>query len=223
MSKTPVIQKDLEAYIKDNTFIASPPLCPEIQLHLLKDDAPMKETAPVWRGGPHLFDWEGPRPYWAFAWAGGQALARFILDNPGIVKGRKVIDFGAGSGICAIAAALSGASSVSATDLDPAAIKAIEMNAGLNGVDVTALQENIIENSNHDWDVFLAGDAFHNGQEHHWLLALAEEGKTILFGDPSCRGVPREHCEQLTCHNVMTYPMLEDWTAEAQVLRLKRA
>jgi len=81
-------------FVEANTYIGTPPLCPEIKLRFLREDAPLKETAPIWRGKPHLFDWEGPRPYWAFAWSGGQALARYNLDHPEMARKKSVLDFG---------------------------------------------------------------------------------------------------------------------------------
>jgi predicted nicotinamide N-methyase len=213
---------DVGAFVVANTVVDSPALCPEIRLRLLKDDAPLKDDCPLFQGKPHLFSWDGPRPYWAFAWAGGQALARFILDRPELVRGKRVVDVGSGSGICAIAAALSGAAAVIALDSDAVAVKAIEMNARLNDVVVTAHHADMATCISEEWEVLLAGDAFYNCCNYQWVLGLAERGRVILFGDPSCRGFPKEHCEQLASCRVKTYPDLETWTADAEVLRLKR-
>ena len=148
------------AFVEANTCVVSPPLCPELRLRLLREDAPLRDAAPVWRGNPHLFDWQGPRPYWAFAWGSGQALARFILDHQEMVRGKRVVDFGAGSGIAAIAAAVAGAALVIAADIDPIAVEAILLNANLNDVAISATQENVLIRGQFHWDVLLAGDVF---------------------------------------------------------------
>lgn len=197
------------SFVEANTYIDSPPLCPEIKLRFLKEDASLKERAPIWRGKPHLFDWEGPRPYWAFAWGGGQALARLILDHPGYVKGKKVVDFGAGSGIAAIAAALVGAASVTATDVDPIAVQAIELNAILNKAAITTRCVNIAGKRGHRWNVLLAGDVFSAGGDPSWLLPLAEKGRKILIGEPPERGFPKEHLKVLAHYSVRTFPDFE--------------
>ncbi|HBM13208.1 MAG TPA: nicotinamide N-methylase, partial [Rhodospirillaceae bacterium] len=119
----------VQQLIRENTKIMSPRLLPEMKLHLAQDDVPL------YRMGEDELDALGiGTPYWAFAWAGGQALGRYILDNPQVVRGRKVLDFGAGSGMVAIAAAMAGAFDVIANDIDPVAADAMQMNADLNDV-----------------------------------------------------------------------------------------
>lgn len=211
---------DMEPYIMANTAVDSAPLCPEIPLHLLRADAPMIGEAPTVRGEPRLFDHTGPRPYWAFAWASGQAMARFIMDNPGSIRGKKVVDFGSGSGICAIAAARAGAASVWATDIDPAAIAAIRMNATLNNVEVLTLQEDLKDHDKAWWDMLLASDAFYSNQECDWLLRHAAAGLAVLIADPTCRGFPKQCCDELARYRARTYPDLEDWTADVQIMRV---
>jgi predicted nicotinamide N-methyase len=198
--------------IEANTFIGRPALCPELSLRLLKENAPLTERSPIRRGKPHLFDWEGPRPYWAFAWASGQALARFILDNPEVVRRKHILDFGAGSGIGAIAAAKGGATTVTATDIDPIAIRAIELNAQLNGVVITAKQENIAGREEQNWNVLLAGDAFYSGRDSdaNWLLNWVTQERLILIGDPPERGFPKKYLKELARYTVRTFPDLED-------------
>jgi predicted nicotinamide N-methyase len=213
---------DLDAFILTNTTVVSPPLCPEIRLHLLKPDAPMKDTAPLMNGEPLLFAWEGPRPYWAFAWAAGQGLARFILDYPAYVSGRTVLDLGSGSGICAIAAAMGGAVSVTAADIDPVALCAVRLNALLNGVVVEPVQGDTRDGIPGDWGAIVAADAFYHGQDHRWLLHSAASGRTVLIGDPSCRGFPKHCCEELAVYRTRTVPELEEWTADVQILRVRR-
>jgi predicted nicotinamide N-methyase len=197
------------AFVGANTCVVSPPLCPELRLRLLKKDAPLKDAAPARDGNPHLFDWQGPRPYWAFAWASGQALARFIFDNPEIVRGKRVVDFGAGSGIAAIAAAVAGAASVIAADVDPIAVEAIILNASLNDVAVSATQEDVLTRSESDWEVLLAGDVFYGGGDTTWFLDLARKDRLILIGDPPERGFPKGHLTELARYSVRTFPDLE--------------
>ena len=198
------------SFVESNTFIDKPPLCPELRLRFLKEDAPLKKTASLGREAPHIFDLEGPSPYWAFAWGGGQALARFVLDNPKIVKGKKVLDFGSGSGIAAIAAAKSGALTVTATDIDPIAIQAVKINARLNDVVITAIQATMSESSQQQCDVLLVGDVFYHGFDSsaHWIFKWASEDRLILLGDPPERGFPKEYLQELTRYTVRTFP---DW------------
>lgn len=215
--------EELESIVEVNTIVGRPPLCPELKLRFLKEDAPLKQTAPTRQGEPHIFDWNGPRPYWAFAWASGQALARFILDNPEFVWKKHVLDFGAGSGIAGIAAAKAGAATVVAIDIDPTAIQAIQINARLNDVFIAAKRENMAECTEKDWNVILAGDAFYWGRDSDamWLLDWAAEDQLILIGDPQCRGFPKAHLEKLASYPVRTFPGIEDSSLqEACVYRL---
>ena len=203
-------QSGYASYVKANTFVDTPPLCPELRLRFLKENAPLKYTAPLWRGQPHIFDWDGPRPYWAFAWASGQALARFVLDNPKIVEGKNVLDFGSGSGIAAIAAAKSGAATVIATDIDPVAVEATKLNARMNDVVITAIQTTMAENSQQQCDILLAGDVFYLGfgSDEHWFFDWASEGRLILIGDPPQRGFPKGYLQELIRYTIRTFP---DW------------
>ncbi len=117
------------AFVRDNTALIAPPLVPELRLHLAT------EVVPLWRKTEEALEEQGvPPPYWAFAWVGGQALARYVLDHPETVRGRSVLDFGSGSGLVAIAAAKAGAASVLAADIDGIAAAAIRLNADANGV-----------------------------------------------------------------------------------------
>lgn len=198
------------SFIEANTFVGTPPLCPELRLRFLKEDAPLKKTAPLRQGAPHIFDWEGPRPYWAFAWAGGQALARFVLDNPKTVESKNILDLGSGSGIAAIAAAKAGAATVTATDIDPIAIEATKLNARLNDVVTAAIQAAMAESSQQQCDVLLAGDVFYHGFDSnaHWIFDWASGGRLILIGDPPERGFPKEYLQELTRYTIRTFP---DW------------
>ena len=140
------------SFVVANTRLVAPPLTPEIRLWLAD------EAAPIWRKTEDELGAMGlPPPYWAFAWAGGQALARYVLDNPALVAGRRVLDFASGSGIVAVAAALAGASATEASDIDAFAIAAIEVNAAENKAAVLPRLENLV-GADEGWDVVLAGD-----------------------------------------------------------------
>src|ERR1043165_6869295 len=126
-------------FVRENTALMAPPLMPEVRLHL----AP--EVVPLWRKTEEELQAEGiPPPYWAFAWAGGQALARYVLDHPAEVAGRSVLDFGSGSGLVAIAAVKAGAHKVVGADIDAFALAAIALNAEANGVALTTTSDALI-------------------------------------------------------------------------------
>src|ERR1700756_1039142 len=134
-------------------MIAAPPLVPEIRLHLAT------EITPIWQATEEsLARGAVPPPFWAFAWAGGQALARYLLDHPGEVAGRFVLDFAAGSGLVAVAAAKAGAAGVLASDIDPFAAAAIAANAALNGVDIAVTTADLIGTADRRWQIVTAGD-----------------------------------------------------------------
>lgn len=196
------------AFIHANTAVETPPLIPEIRLHLAT------EIVPIWRATEEELAALGlPPPYWAFAWAGGQALARYILDNPEIVAGRTVLDFASGSGLAAIAAALAGAAKVTAADIDPYASAAIGLNAALNGVSVEVTSGDII-GSTGPWDVVLAGDICYErplaNRVTAWLRGLSDAGVTVLLGDPGRTYLPKEGLEWLVRYAVKTTRELED-------------
>src|SRR5207302_11396909 len=135
-----LIAMDPGLFIRSNTAIATPPLVPEIRLHLAT------EVTPIWQATEERLAHNGlPPPFWAFAWAGGQALARYLLDHPETVAGRELLDFGAGSGLVAIAAAKAGAASVTAAEIDHFAAAAIAANAALNGVTIEVLTSDVLD------------------------------------------------------------------------------
>jgi predicted nicotinamide N-methyase len=156
-----------------------------------------------------------PPPFWAFAWAGGQALARYVLDHPHVVEGRRVLDFASGSGLVAIAAAKAGAVHVTASDLDGFAIPAIGLNAAANGVAdrITAVREDLI-GSDPGSAVVLAADIFYEcdlaGRVTTWLAGLHARGATVLVGDPGRSYLPRDRLEQLATYEVPVSRSLED-------------
>ncbi|MCG8547046.1 MAG: 50S ribosomal protein L11 methyltransferase [Alphaproteobacteria bacterium] len=200
---------DAEAFIRANTAREAPPLVPEVTLHLAT------ELVPIWRATEDDLEKMGlPPPYWAFAWAGGQALARYILDNPETVSGKRVLDFASGSGLVAVAAARAGAGSVTANDIDPYAIAAIRANAAANGVEIAASGEDVIESDAAGWDVVLAGDICYEqplaDRVAAWLRGLAAAGKTVLIGDPGRTYLPKEGLEWVVRYAVKTTRELED-------------
>ena len=193
-----------EQFILDNTQLMAPPLVPEIQLHLAT------EVVPLWRKTEEELAAEGvPPPYWAFAWAGGQALSRYILDNPDVVAGKDVLDFGAGSGLVAIAAAKAGAR-VLAADIDPFSAAAISLNARANGAAVAVTTDDVIGRKG-GWRTILVGDMCYERPLAERLLAwLKDSGALVLLGDPGRSYFPKSGVEKLATYHVQTTRELED-------------
>ena len=174
--------QDAAAFIRENTRILTAPHVPEIRLHLADDAVALWEMTEEQLGEIGL-----PPPFWAFAWAGGQALARYVLDNPDEVRGRRVLDLASGCGLVAIAAMQAGAGSAAAVDIDAFAAEAAALNAALNGVVIEPRTEDLI-GAAIDFDVVLVGDLFYDrdisAQLIAWLKRLHGEGRRILIGDP---------------------------------------
>ena len=154
-----------------------------------------------------------PPPFWAFAWAGGQALARHIADHPDLVRGRRALDFASGSGLVAIAAALSGAARVEAGEIDPFALTAIALNAEANGVEIFAHACDLV-GRDEGWDVVLAGDVSYErdmaAAVADWLERLALRGAEVLIGDPGRAYLPRERLDRIAEYSVPVTRELED-------------
>ncbi len=200
--------EDPVAFVLRHTEVATTTLVPEIRLRLLRADSPL------WRAfGDEPDAATIRRPYWAFAWSGGQALARFLLDRPERVAGRRVLDFAAGCGLAGIAALRSGAAEVKATEIDTAAIAAMGLNAELNGVTLTAACDDIIYSPNQGWDVVLAGDIWYDTRlARHglsWLQSLAGEGVDVLTAEPGRHYSPASILEELACYRARSVPDLE--------------
>ena len=209
MPSVPDAGRDPAAFVRANTRVERPPLVPEIALHSAG------EMIPIWEASEEELAAQGlPPPYWAFAWAGGQALARYVLDNPGLVAGRRVLDFAAGSGLQAIAAAKAGAARVEASEIDSLAAAAIHLNAALNGVEIVVTREDVIGSATAAWDVVLAGDVFYERpmaeRLEPWLRRLAGAGALVLVGDPGRTYLPRDALEWLSAYAVKTSRELED-------------
>lgn len=200
---------DHTAFIRAHTAVLSVPHAPEIRLHLAD------EATALWRMTEEELAEAGlPPPFWAFAWAGGQGLARHILDHPGLVRGRRVFDFASGSGLVAIAAAMAGAAAVTANEIDPFGPAAIALNAAENGVALSILAEDRIGDPLAGFDTVLAGDVFYDRAMTErvwpWLKALAASGRSVLVGDPGRAYRPAEGLVALATYSVPVTRALED-------------
>jgi len=205
-----------EAFVRANTVVAAPPLVPEVRLHLAAEITPLWHATEASLARDRL-----PPPYWAFAWAGGQALARHVLDQPGLVRGRCVLDFGAGSGLVAIAAARGGGR-VTAAEIDPFAQAAIRLNADLNGVEIAIEGADVIGRETAPWDTVLAGDMCYERPLAErltaWLRGLASRGVDVLLGDPGRAYLPSAGLVEVARYTVPTTLELEDRTSRVGVV-----
>jgi predicted nicotinamide N-methyase len=193
-----VTPTDRIEFIRSNTRLMTPPLVPEVQLHLAH------EALPLWEKTEEELQQIGlPVPFWAFAWAGGQALARYVLDNPQLCAGRHV----------AIAAAKAGAARVTASDIDLFAEAAIGLNAAENSVRLECLCADLIGEDG-GWAVVLAGDIFYEKPLADrlliWFRALAARGATVLIGDPGRTYLPKDQLSECALYNVPVTRALED-------------
>jgi predicted nicotinamide N-methyase len=199
---------DRAAFILAHTRLLATPLAPEIELHLAD------EATELWQKTEDELGEIGlPPPFWAFAWAGGQGLARYILDHPVLVAGKRVLDFASGSGLVAIAAAKAGAGAVEASEIDAFALVAIMMNAARNEVEIAARGKDYI-GSDEGWDVVVAGDVSYQQDmakaTTEWLAALARRGATVLIGDPWRSYLARDILEPIAEYSVPVTRALED-------------
>lgn len=204
----PLSPRDAERFILGNTALASPPHVPELRLHLAD------EAHDLWRRTEEeLAEIGVPPPFWAFAWAGGQGLARYVLDHPETVRSRNVLDFASGSGLVGIAAAMAGAASVLAADIDPFCETAIRLNAKANGAALDFTCRDLI-GIDDGWDVVLAGDVFYDagfaGRLVPWFETFAARGTKILIGDPGRAYLPKSGLEKLAVYEVPVTRALED-------------
>jgi predicted nicotinamide N-methyase len=188
--------------------VRSLPLCPELSLWLLHDGVDLNARADELLRG-------GPAPYWAFCWGAGQAMARHLLDHAELVRGKTVIDFGAGSAVAGIAAARAGASRVIAVDIDPIALGMAEHNAALNGVTLEVALE-----VPDQWDVLLASDVLYETGNEVWLETAARSGRQVLLSDPLRHGTPRPELEVIAEYSVRTLPDVDYPIQRALIHRL---
>lgn len=196
------------AFILANTEILSPPLVPEIKLHLAH------EALPIWQKAEDELGEIGlPPPFWAFAWAGGQALARHVLDHPEIVRGRSIVDLASGSGLVGIAAMKAGAGRVLSADIDAFSVVAIGINAELNAVNVDVTAVDLLAASL-ETDVILVGDLFYEKgvatRCYEWLLKAHLKGATVLIGDPGRSYLPKDKLVKVAEYQVAVSRDLED-------------
>jgi predicted nicotinamide N-methyase len=200
---------DPAGFVRRNTAIAAPPIVPEIRLHLAS------EVTPIWEATEETLSRAGsPPPFWAFAWAGGQALARFLLDRPGLVAGRGLLDFGAGSGLVAIAAAKAGADPVLAAEIDPFAAAAIAANAALNAAEVATTTDDLVDTAATGWEIVTAGDVCYEralaDRVIPWLRRLVGLGALVLLGDPGRSYLPAAGLLERARYRVPVSRELED-------------
>jgi predicted nicotinamide N-methyase len=205
--------RDAIAFVRDQTLLGHAPLVPEIALHLASEITPIWQATEAW-----LAEHNVDPPFWAFAWPGGQALARHILDHRSSVAGRRVLDFAAGGGIAAIACALAGAAVVEAAEIDPMARAAIALNAVANGVSVS-LPDTDIVGADCRWDLILCGDVCYEAPMTArilpWLRRMARHAE-VWLADPGRAYLPRDGLTAFALYSVPTSLELEDCT-ERQV------
>jgi predicted nicotinamide N-methyase len=205
--------RDPAEFVHEQTALGQAPLVPEVTLHLASEITPIWQATEDWLAAHNV-----EPPFWAFAWPGGQALARYVLDNPATVTGRRVLDFAAGGGIAAIASALAGAASVEAAEIDPLARTAIALNATLNGVSIATPAVDVV-GSDCRWDLILCGDVCYEApMTAHilpWLRRMAGHAD-VWVADPGRAYLPREGLDAFATYRVPTSLELEDRT-ERQV------
>lgn len=206
----------LRDFIRSQTAIRAPALVPEIGLHLAS------EITPIWQASEETLDRMNlPPPYWAFAWPGGQAVTRHVLDHPEIVATKRVLDFAAGAGLAAIGAKLSGALESVAAEIDPVAAVAIELNSRHNGVEVLIESADLVGRGP-KWDVVLAGDVCYERpmaeRVTHWLRDLARLGVIVILGDPGRAYLPASGLIEIARYLVPTSLELEDRTMRETIV-----
>jgi predicted nicotinamide N-methyase len=199
---------EAKAFIRANTRVASAPGLP-IRLQTADELTPLWEATEKDLAAANVAP-----PFWAFPWAGGQALSRYVLDNPEIVRGKRVLDLASGSGLVAVAAALAGAAEVVANDIDPMCEAAVSLNAELNGVNITYLAGNLLDGDPPDFDVILAADVFYEQRPAQMFRAMLERchanGSNILAGDPGRTYFPRDAFMQVAEYAVETTTEIEN-------------
>lgn len=205
----PLVIDDPVAFVRDNTVLLPVPHAPELSLYVAD------EMAPLWKMTEEALGQLGlAPPFWAFAWAGGQALARYVLDNPREVAGKRVLDFASGSGLVAIAAMKAGAKSVLAADIEPLCRAALALNAEANGVKVAFTGANLLDAPPPPADIILAGDICYERPVAErvmiWLAEARAQGVRVLIGDPGRSYFPKAGLVQLAEYQIPTTRELED-------------
>jgi predicted nicotinamide N-methyase len=209
------------SFVLRHTRLGAVPGVDGIRLHLADEVLPLWHAVQV-----ETHDPDAPLPYWAFAWGGGLAIARYLADHREAVVGRRVLDVASGSGLCAIAALRAGASEATGIDIDPFAAAAMRVNARANGVRIAVIERDVLDDGPPDTDVVLAGDCWYEagfaGRITPWLRAARDSGLDVLIGDPGRRYLPTGELEELACYEVRTTTELEDLDRkDARVYRLR--
>lgn len=206
----------IRSFIERSTEIVTPPLAPELRLRLASDPHGIFEAAHEFVSGGL-----GARPYWAFAWPGGQALARYIIDHPNLVRNKRILDIGAGSAIAGIAAMKAGARAVTAADVDPLAVGAIVANAALNEVEIAATEEDLLGTDTR-FDLIIIGDLVYEpdlkDRVGMFLAAHKKRGVPVLYGDRTTARRPTGDFENLAEYEApLTPPLVEGFIERARV------
>ena len=204
---------DPRGFILANTRLQTPPHTPELRLYLAD------EITPIWRLTEEALGELGlAPPFWAFAWAGGQAVARYLLDHPAEARGRRVLDFATGSGLVAIAAMLAGAGQALGSDIDPFCGAAVALNAAANGVAVTFTDRDLLDAPPPAADLIVAGDICYEKPMAErvlaWLRLAHDRGTRVLIGDPHRTYFPRGELVKLAEYQVETTRELEDFAVK---------
>jgi predicted nicotinamide N-methyase len=201
---------DKAAFIRDNTRLRPVPLIPDISIFVAD------EAVPLWHKTEEEIGREGlPPPFWAFAWAGGQALGRYVLDHPDVVRGKHVLDLASGSGLVGIAAMKAGAATVAVADIDPFARAAADLNAQHNDIMLTTVARDLLASpGDEQWDVILAGDIFYERdtaqRAFDFLTRHALRGTSVLIGDPGRSYLPKDKLVAMATYGVPVTRDLED-------------
>ncbi|MGZ9160522.1 MAG: class I SAM-dependent methyltransferase [Candidatus Limnocylindrales bacterium] len=209
------------AFVTRHTHLRPVPGLERIRLHLADDVLSLWRATQVATRDP-----DAALPYWAFAWAGGLAIARYVADHPDVVAGRRVFDLGSGSGLCAIAAMQNGAAASTAAEVDGFAVAAIERNARANGCRVAIVRRDVLDEEPPDVDVVLAGDCWYDARLAErvlpWLQRVRDRRIDVVVGDPGRRFLPVDALVEVATYGVRTTTDLEDLAlTRAWVYRLR--
>ena len=207
----PRLPADPERFIRANTALEAPAMVPEFRLWLASEYVPIWQATETW-----LEEQNVDPPYWAFCWPGGQAIARYLLDNPTLVEGRRVIDFAAGSGVSSLAAARAGAASVVANDIDALSLVAARLNARANDLAFEVSREDWLAGPEGapDADIVIAGDVCYerdmSTRALAWLRGHARLGRLVLLGDPGRNYFSAQGLEERARYDIPTSLQLEN-------------
>lgn len=210
------------AFVLRHTRLRPVPGIEAIRLHLADEVLPLWRAVQVETG-----DADAALPYWAFAWGGGLAIARYLAEHPEAVAGRRVVDFASGSGLCALAAMRAGASEATGIDVDAFAVASIDLNARANGIRASSVRRDVLDEAPPEADVILAGDCWYEAELARrvlpWLRRAGDSGIDVIVGDPGRRYLPTGDLVELGRYEVRTTTELEDLDhKEGRVYRIRR-